>query len=112
MAAALAECTAMTVRWFARQQNWPLDHVEVAVQHRRGRVDDAPQALELFEKTVALTGTKLSHEQKTRLLEVAGKCPVHRALQGGSRISTEAQGELLCDTRMPPVEHSSLPQLA
>ena len=23
--AALGECTAMTVRWYARQQNWPLE---------------------------------------------------------------------------------------
>ncbi|WP_354491618.1 OsmC family protein [Mesorhizobium robiniae] len=35
MTAALAECTAMTVRWFARQQDWPLEHVEVTVDHAK-----------------------------------------------------------------------------
>jgi putative redox protein len=89
MSAALAECTAMTVRWFARQQKWPLDHVEVTVQHRRGRVEGAPHNLELFEKRVSLSGAALSEEQRAQLLAIAGKCPVHRALEGASRISTE-----------------------
>jgi putative redox protein len=31
--AALGECTAMTVRWYARQQNWPLERVEVTLTH-------------------------------------------------------------------------------
>jgi putative redox protein len=89
MCAALAECTAMTVRWFARQQKWPLDHVEVTVQHRRGRVEGAPHNLELFEKTVSLFGEALSEEQRAQLLSIAGKCPVQRALEGASRITTE-----------------------
>jgi len=29
--AALGECTAMTIRWFANQRNWPLEKVEVKV---------------------------------------------------------------------------------
>src|SRR5688572_8620458 len=27
LSAALAECTAMTVRWYARRQGWPVEHV-------------------------------------------------------------------------------------
>jgi putative redox protein len=88
MAAALAECTVMTVRWYARQQDWPVDHVEATVQHRRGPVEGAPHNIEHFEKTVSITGEKLSEEQRARLASVASKCPVHRALEGASRITT------------------------
>ena len=88
MSAALAECTAMTVRWYGRQQGWPLDHVEVTVGHSRTRVEGT--GVELFEKTVWITGDKLSEEQKARLLSVAGKCPVQRALEGAARITSRA----------------------
>lgn len=88
MSAALAECTAMTVRWYARQQGWPVDHVVVTVEHRRGRVEGSANTFELFEKTVSIAGAKLSEEQRAHLLSVAEKCPVHRGLEGGSRISS------------------------
>ena len=35
LAAALGECTAMTVRWYAKQQNWPLEKVEVNVTYQK-----------------------------------------------------------------------------
>jgi putative redox protein len=44
MTAALAECTAMTVRWFARQQDWPLNHLEVVVDHAKRLLAGAPSA--------------------------------------------------------------------
>jgi putative redox protein len=31
LTAAPGECTAMTVRWYAIRQNWPLEHVEVTL---------------------------------------------------------------------------------
>ena len=38
--AALGECTAMTVRWYAKQQNWPLEKVSVVLtHHKEGRTD-------------------------------------------------------------------------
>jgi putative redox protein len=89
MSAALAECTAMTVRWYARAQGWPVDHVKVTVDHRRGRVEGSPNTVELFEKTVSIAGDKLSEEQRAHLPSVAGKCPVHRALEGGSHITSK-----------------------
>ena len=35
LTAALGECTAMTVRWYALQQKWPLLKVEVALTSSR-----------------------------------------------------------------------------
>ena len=44
--AALGECTAMTMRWYAIQQNWPLDKVEVRItHHKEGRQDIFSKAI-------------------------------------------------------------------
>jgi putative redox protein len=103
MSAALAECTAMTVRWYGRQQGWPVDHVEVAVEHRRGRVEGASNSLEFFEKAVTITGEGLTTEQRARLVDVASKCPVHRALERGSIITARPGPEYLgADTVTAP----------
>lgn len=80
--AALGECTAMTVRWYAKQQKWPLDKVEVKLTHRKiDKVDN-------FEKQVIIHGDALTDEQKKKLVDVAAKCPVQRTLQSDVVIST------------------------
>lgn len=80
--AAFGECTAMTVRWYARRENWPLDKVEVSLTHRKdGRAD-------VFDKAVKLHGAALTDEQHQKLIEIAGKCPVQRTLEGSPVINT------------------------
>lgn len=80
--AALGECTAMTVRWWALRQKWPLEKVEVNLtHHKEGRHD-------IFEKEVKLYGDGLTAEQRAKLIEVADKCPVQRTLEGAPVIRT------------------------
>ncbi|MFZ3484951.1 OsmC family protein [Sphingomonas sp. 3-13AW] len=88
MTAALAECTAMTVRWFARQQGWPLEHVEVEVEHRKVVLVGTTSPVDLFEKAISLRGPLLTDEQLQRLLDVAGKCPIQRVLEGTPKITS------------------------
>ena len=84
--AALGECTAMTVRWYALQQKWPLKKVEVNLtHHKEGRQD-------VFEKTITLHGNALTTEQRTKLIDVAAKCPVQRTLEGTPVIRTKESG--------------------
>lgn len=90
LTAALGECTAMTVRWFARQRQWPVDHIAVDVTHRKGAVEGRAGMVDIFHKTVRIRGAALTEEQHERLIDVAAKCPVHRTLEGGSSIATVA----------------------
>lgn len=90
MTAALAECTAMTVRWYALEHDWPLDHVEVAVDHARKVVAGSPQPVDVFDKTVILRGSRLSEDQRARLLDIAAKCPIQRLLEGSPTIMSRA----------------------
>lgn len=83
LVAALGECTAMTVRWYAKQHDWPLDKVEVKISHEKlDKVDT-------FEKEVIVHGDALTDEQRKKLIEVSAKCPVQRTLQSEIVIHTK-----------------------
>lgn len=88
LAAALAECTAMTVRWYARQQDWPLEKVEVKLTHEKETVEGQRGKTDVFSKLITVTGDALTEEQRNKLIEVAAKCPVQRTLEGTPRIVT------------------------
>ncbi len=92
LVAALAACTAMTVRWYARQQGWPLARVHVEIRHRKGGPGAANPREDLFEKCVTIEGPELDAAQREKLLEVAAKCPVQRTLEGTPRIVTRCAG--------------------
>jgi len=91
--AALGGCTAMTVRMYAHRKGWPLDEVTVALRHDRIHVRDCADC-ETTDGHVARIrreitfGGELDAEQRTRLLEVADRCPVHRTLRGEITIET------------------------
>ena len=75
----------MTVALYARRKEWPLQSVSVRLQHSKIHAADCEDCetkegkLDRIEVELLLTGV-LSDEQRTRLLEIAEKCPVHRTL--------------------------------
>ncbi|NCT41570.1 MAG: OsmC family protein [Alphaproteobacteria bacterium] len=82
LTAALGECTAMTVRWCALQQKWPLDKVEVNLTFQK------INKVGIFEKQVIVHGDQLTDEQRKKLIEIAAKCPVQRTLESKIEIRT------------------------
>jgi putative redox protein len=88
LTAALAECTCMTVRWYALQQKWPLEHVEVTLTHRKGGEGATSPRQDVFSKTIRLKGANLTPQQRSKLLEIGAKCPVQRTLEGTPLIRT------------------------
>ena len=77
--AGLGACTSMTLRMYAERKGLPLEKVHVALSHDKVEVDGVTR--DRIERQITLSGP-LSDEQRQRLLEIAGKCPVHRALSG------------------------------
>ena len=84
--AALGACTSMTVGWYARNKKIPLDNVTVSLRHSRIHAKDCEECetksgmLDRIDLDVQLTGT-LTPEQRTKLMEIAANCPVHRTLK-------------------------------
>jgi len=90
--AALGACTVMTVELYARRKGWPLEEVRVALEHTKIHARDCldcesdPAArVDVIELVLDFSGY-LSAEQVARLLEIAGRCPVHRTLTGEIKI--------------------------
>lgn len=75
LAASLAACTSITLRMYADRKGWPLDSVEVAVDFERDSVTKTASML----RKIKFFGT-LDDEQKSRLLQIADKCPIHQTL--------------------------------
>ena len=91
IAAGLGACTSMTIRMYARRKGWPLDHVRVDVSHDKMHAQDAKAGsgdkIDSFRREIHLEGD-LTAEQRSRLMEIADKCPVHRTLERTSTIVT------------------------
>jgi putative redox protein len=82
LAAALAACTSMTLKMYAGRKSIQLENAIVTVDIER--VED----VESFTRDVQLIGN-LSNEEKERLLDIANKCPIHKALAGKIQIKTQ-----------------------
>jgi putative redox protein len=72
----------MTLKMYASRKSWGLENAIVTVDI--SRVDE----VERFMRTISLVGN-LDTEQIARLLDIADKCPVHKALIGTIAIDTQ-----------------------
>jgi putative redox protein len=90
---ALGACTSMTLRLYADRRKWPLEGVVVRLRHQRVHRDDCINCetkdafIERIERTLELKGP-LTEEQRTRLLGIAERCPVHQTLQHSLNVHT------------------------
>jgi putative redox protein len=83
----------MTVALYARRKQWPLQDVTVQLQHSRIHAADCVECetkegmLDRIDRGISLSGP-LSEAQRSRLLEIAERCPVHRTLTSEINIRT------------------------
>ncbi len=90
LAASLAACKSMTMRMYANQKKWPVERIAVSVKHDRIHAEDCADCeardakIDTFTVGITLEGD-LDKAQRARMIEVSGKCPVHRTLM--SRIN-------------------------
>ena len=98
LSAALAACTAMTLRLYAERKGWTLPPFSVAAAHAivPAGADGAPPR-DLFTRNIAFEGP-LAGEMEAKLLSIADKCPVHRTLMRGFEIRTNI------GTLVPPLQ--------
>jgi len=79
LAASIASCTATTMEIYAARKGWDIGQVEVEVEF-----ETPERGAPTHFKTVLRLPDSCSQEQLDKLRVIAGKCPVHRALEGES----------------------------
>jgi putative redox protein len=100
MLSALGACTSMTLRLYAQRKGMDLKRITVKLRHYRVHVEDCtdceskPNFLFRIDREIQVEGD-LSEEQKSRLLEIAEHCPVHRTLTSKIDIQTTLNQTLL-----------------
>src|SRR5215203_4504356 len=89
--AALGQCTVLTILLYARRKGWPVEGVSVRANHERLVVSEEidgeliRKKVERIVQEIVLQGN-LDEDQRARLIEIAGKCPVHRTMTGDLEI--------------------------
>lgn len=94
LGAALGACTSMTIRLYADRKKLPLDRVTVEVSHAKTHSEDSTSTtngtdalIDHFQRRIRFDGA-LDNQQRGALLRIADRCPVHRTLEAGARITT------------------------
>jgi putative redox protein len=83
--ASLGACTSMTLTMYAQSEGLPLRGVTTRLRHSNVHADDCAECeteegkIDWIELDIELDGP-LSDEQRSQLLEIAEKCPVHQTL--------------------------------
>lgn len=84
---ALGACKAMTVLWYANRKRMPIEDIQVAVDR-----DDSEERKGAYRLRVTLSiGGPLTDAQRSELLAVAEKCPLHKLM---TQVTTEIRTEL------------------
>jgi putative redox protein len=79
--AALAACTIITVQMYADRKGIPLESTDVKVT----TISEGAESV--ISRELSFRGN-LTPEQKTRLTEIADKCPIHKLLESKIAIQT------------------------
>ncbi|CTQ67374.1 bifunctional alpha/beta hydrolase/OsmC family protein [Roseibium alexandrii] len=97
LSAALGACTVMTLRMYADRKGLDIDRIGTTVLHDKvhaAECEDCSEEqktrggkIDRFERLITLEGD-LDAATRTRLLEIADKCPVHRTLESGAAVVT------------------------
>ncbi|MGW4897587.1 OsmC family protein [Kitasatospora sp. NPDC004240] len=77
---ALGSCTAITLRMYAQRKGWPLETVRVHLGYEKG-----PEEAVRITRRIDLVGD-LDDTQRARLLDIAERTPVTRAVTAGTPI--------------------------
>lgn len=92
--ASLGSCTSMTLFLYAQRKGWGLKKVTVHLSHGKIHAEDCRDCesesgkIEEIQRKIHLDGN-LDEKQRSRLIEIADRCPVHRTLSGEIKIRTK-----------------------
>ncbi len=98
LAMALGTCTNMTIRMYAEFKKLPIGNISVHVDHKKIHAKDCEICtqdqregggkIDVFDRSITVEGLD-DPEISQKLLKIADKCPVHKTLSKGAKITTK-----------------------
>jgi putative redox protein len=73
----LAACTASTLRMYADKKGWDVERIDLEISIHIEKTETGQ--ISHLESIINITGN-ITTEEKTRMIEIAQKCPVHKLL--------------------------------
>jgi putative redox protein len=86
----LGSCIAITLRMYAERKGLALSRISVALTHEKISIQGLGK-LDRIERIITLEGD-LQAEQRSRLLEIANRCPMYRTLCSDIQIDSTLAG--------------------
>lgn len=80
--ASLAACTSLTLEMYAKRKNWNIKNLRVEVKIAKEGSDS------VIERYLSFPAD-FTDEMKTKLTEIANKCPIHKLLSSNIKIETK-----------------------
>ena len=96
--ASLGACTSITITMYAQSEGLPLQGVTTRLQHSNVHAEDCAECetregkIDWIDLNIELDGP-LDDEQRSKLLEIAEKCPVHQTLTSETIINIDSGDE-------------------
>jgi|SRR5215510_10819526 len=84
LSSTLCACTAITLRMYAEQKQWPLHGVHVDARHKKANNE------EVIDRVLKFEG-ELDDQQRMRLADIAERTPVTLTLKQGLAIRTSLE---------------------
>lgn len=81
----LAACTSATLRMYADRKEWSVKEIKTYISIEV----DKEKGVNKIHRSVEIIGD-LDDSQRNRMLEIAGKCPLHKMLLQPFEITTQA----------------------
>ena len=95
---ALATCTLITLRMYIDRKQWNVPEIQVKAnmfQTKPGKTVNY-----FIDCDIQFPGAELNTEQKDRLVEIAGNCPISKILEGNTTVRTYAYHEEKVDKKI------------
>lgn len=87
--AGLGACTNITLRMYANRKGWDVEHISVDVAYKKSGM--GADMKDVFIRKIFIM-SELDDDQLKRMMQIAGKCPVHKMLESTNEIRTEFVG--------------------
>lgn len=93
---AISSCMAITMRMYASRKGWPLEAVQIEMENAKVPVEECPsyenkddrKQVDVITAQIVLYGD-LDDDQKKRIVDIGGRCPVHKIVEAGAHFIDE-----------------------